>query len=289
MQYADPADIACPYCDESSVHRVDDLLDLRVKCPDCGASFKNIGLGMRTALDEWHLQMTVVAIICGLEYVLGSEIGDDVIESVATLSDLINTIDLHLEKIGKPNDSITMYVQTIARLDREKGWWYPRKEIHSEAAVQDPEEFDVDLPILDALYPDRWEPSEVTYDTRPPNMRPRPMNQIIAIHPYRHEGLWVFDDPKVDLLQEPFVSGADTIIDDMVTEIPGAEAGFTILFSADPFPGYQACFEWRREEMGGNWYYSPDLGREGWLCPALFRYFAAAPEKIYAQFKPKAG
>jgi len=26
---------------------------------------------------------------------------------------------------------------------------------------------------------------------------------------------------------------------------------------------------------------------EGWLCPALFKYFEAAPPKIYAQFKPK--
>jgi hypothetical protein len=47
-------------------------------------------------------------------------------------------------------------------------------------------------------------------------------------------------------------------------------------------------FEWRRTDLGGNWYYSRDLGIEGWLCPALFRYFEAAPERIYAQFKPKA-
>jgi hypothetical protein len=46
-------------------------------------------------------------------------------------------------------------------------------------------------------------------------------------------------------------------------------------------------FEWRREEMGGNWYYSADLDLEGWLCPALFCYFETAPEKIFAQFKPK--
>jgi hypothetical protein len=27
---------------------------------------------------------------------------------------------------------------------------------------------------------------------------------------------------------------------------------------------------------------------EGWLCPALFKYFDSAPKKIYAQFRPKA-
>src|SRR5262245_35790621 len=114
------------------------------------------------------------------------------------------------------------------------------------------------------------------------------MNAISAIHPYKHEGLWVFDDPKVGLVQEPFVSGADVIIDRMVQGIPGAAGGFTLLFSASPFPGHQAAFEWRREDLGGNWYYSRELDLEGWLCPALFQYFEAAPARIYAQFKPKA-
>lgn len=114
------------------------------------------------------------------------------------------------------------------------------------------------------------------------------MNAIIAIHPYKHEGLWVFDDEKVGLIQEPFVSGADTVIERMVAGIPNAEAGFTLVFSANPFPGFQAEFDWRREEMGGHWYYSADLDMEGWLCPALFKYFAGAPLKIYAQFKEKA-
>jgi uncharacterized protein DUF6717 len=115
------------------------------------------------------------------------------------------------------------------------------------------------------------------------------MNAIIAIHPYKCEGLWVFDDPKVGLVQEPFVSGADEIIERMVLEIPNAASGFTLLFSAWPFPGYQSTFEWRRADMGGNWYYSSALGIEGWLCPALFKYFESAPERIYAQFKPTAG
>ena len=113
------------------------------------------------------------------------------------------------------------------------------------------------------------------------------MNAIIAIHPYKHSGLWVFDDPKKGLVQEPFVSGADEIIERMVQGIPGAHSGFTLLFSAAPFPGHQSMLEWRRSDMGGNWYYSAELGIEGWLCPALLKYFEAAPERIYAQFKAK--
>ena len=113
------------------------------------------------------------------------------------------------------------------------------------------------------------------------------MNSIIAIHPYKNEGLWVFDNDSVGLLREPFVSGADAIIERLVEGIPNAEQGFTLLFSASAFPGYQAELEWRREDMGGNWYYSPALDIEGWLCPALFNYFMQAPKKIYVQCMPK--
>jgi hypothetical protein len=45
--------------------------------------------------------------------------------------------------------------------------------------------------------------------------------------------------------------------------------------------------EWRREADGGNWYFSSVLKMEGWLCPALFRYFAEAPKEIYVAVKPK--
>ena len=113
------------------------------------------------------------------------------------------------------------------------------------------------------------------------------MNTLIAIYPYKYEGLWVFDDAKAGLLQEPFISGADAIIDRMTANIPRAERGFRLLFSAQPFPAFNAEFEWRRQEAGGNWYHSSALDQEGWLCPALFCYFESAPKKIYAKFEAK--
>jgi len=42
------------------------------------------------------------------------------------------------------------------------------------------------------------------------------MNAINLIFPYRYEGMWVFDDARVGLDKEPFVSGADTMIDVLV-------------------------------------------------------------------------
>jgi hypothetical protein len=113
------------------------------------------------------------------------------------------------------------------------------------------------------------------------------MNTLFAIRPYKSKGMWVFDDPEVAIRQEPFVSGADAIIDRTIEEIPNAELGFTVMFSAQPFPGFQIEFEWRREEFGGNWYYCAALETEGWLCPALFKYFDSAPKNIYAQFRSK--
>jgi hypothetical protein len=111
------------------------------------------------------------------------------------------------------------------------------------------------------------------------------MNSIVAIHPYKSKGIWVFDDPAVGLVQEAFVAGADVMIERMVVGLDHPENGFTLIFSANPFPGYQAMFEWRRSEFDGNWYYNAQLDAEGWLCPALFKYFDTAPQRIYAQFK----
>jgi len=111
-----------------------------------------------------------------------------------------------------------------------------------------------------------------------------PQNSIFVIRPYKYFGTWVFDDPAAGLVREAFVSGADTIIDRFTADIPGAADGFTLTFSAQPFPGYQTKLERVREEHGGNWYRSPELGLEGWLCPALFKYFRTAPENLYAKF-----
>lgn len=113
------------------------------------------------------------------------------------------------------------------------------------------------------------------------------MNAIMVIHPYKYGGIWVFDDPDVGLIKEPFVSGADTIIDKMVEQIPDADQGVTLLFSANPFPGGRHEFTWRREEHGGNWYFSEEFNLEGWLCPALFKYFESAPPRLFAQAKTR--
>jgi hypothetical protein len=108
-------------------------------------------------------------------------------------------------------------------------------------------------------------------------------NQIMVIVPYWEAGTWVFDDPATDLVKEPFVAGVPEMIDDLVRDIAKARKGFRLLFSASPFPGYQRKLDRVRQEFEGWWYATDDPPMEGWLCPALFRYFDEAPGEIYVK------
>jgi hypothetical protein len=71
-----------------------------------------------------------------------------------------------------------------------------------------------------------------------------------VIFPYRLEGVWVFDDASAGLVREPFISGADNILDVLTEHIPEAATGFKIIFLASPFPGYTARVVWTRAEYG---------------------------------------
>jgi hypothetical protein len=111
-------------------------------------------------------------------------------------------------------------------------------------------------------------------------------NALMVIFPYQHEGTWVFDDASVDLIKEPFVFGIPEMIDDLVSGIPNAAKGFKLIFSKNPFPRYQRKMTWVREECEGNWY-TFNGKDEGWLCPALFKYFDLAPQEIYVKAESK--
>ena len=106
-------------------------------------------------------------------------------------------------------------------------------------------------------------------------------NSIFVIKPYKWEGLWVFDDANAGLVKEPFVGGADSIIDVATARIPNAHKGFL----AGYFPDAQIVLEWVREEGGGNVYRWKEKGMEGWLCPALLKYFEQPPAKLHIQVK----
>src|ERR1700732_3380224 len=113
------------------------------------------------------------------------------------------------------------------------------------------------------------------------------MNAVSVIFPYRLEGVWVFDDASAGLVREPFISGAGNLLDLLTEQIREAPTGFKIISSARPFPGYTARFVWTRAEYGGNWYRWPERKMEGWLCPALLKYFESPPKEIFVQVSAK--
>ena len=115
----------------------------------------------------------------------------------------------------------------------------------------------------------------------------RPANSIMVLMPYRHAGTWVFDDAAAGLRQEPFVAGIPEMMDAMVRDIPDADKGFRLLFSAQPFPGHTHKLIWRRGDKTGNWYFSEQYQKEGWLCPGLFKYYKDAPKEIYVKAEKK--
>jgi hypothetical protein len=78
------------------------------------------------------------------------------------------------------------------------------------------------------------------------------------------------------------------MIDDLVADIPEARSGFRLLFSSAPFPGYRRKLTRQREQFDGWWYASDELRMEGWLCPAMFRYFDEPPEEIYVKAEANA-
>lgn len=127
------------------------------------------------------------------------------------------------------------------------------------------------------------------------------MNQLGVIYPYVNNGLWVFDDPSVGLVKEPFIAGIDTMLDELTAGIKDAQNGFRLVFSAGPFPDYTMQLNWVEEDKPitkalasqgftrGNWYVNPETGMEGWLCPALLKYFDKAPKQLFVKLEEAVG
>ena len=110
-------------------------------------------------------------------------------------------------------------------------------------------------------------------------------NALLMIEPYRIGKGWAFDEPRLGLNKEPFVEGIPEMIDKLVEDVPGSERSVRLIFSQRPFPGAQLRLDRRHEQNGGNWYYCEDYQMEGWLCPALFKFFPRAP--IISMCRPR--
>jgi hypothetical protein len=116
-------------------------------------------------------------------------------------------------------------------------------------------------------------------------MKEKMSNSIMVLKPYKYIDTWVFDDESTGLVKEAFVAGVPEILEGLLAKnnipLKEAEKGFKLTFGAVAFPGHQLCAVWDREEAGGNWYKEKETGAEGWLCPALFKYFETAPAALF--------
>lgn len=117
----------------------------------------------------------------------------------------------------------------------------------------------------------------------------------MTIYPYLIGPVWVFDDEESGLKEEAFVCGMSEMISRMIESknIPNASQGFSMSFGDEPFDGVDAELNWLRADapnsiFGGNWYSGIIAGQEmqGWLCPALFCFFAAAPPRLFVRADP---
>ena len=118
------------------------------------------------------------------------------------------------------------------------------------------------------------------------------MNAINIIYPYKENNTWFFDDQHTGLKHEAFILGTSELIDVLVKKfnVPNAESGFKLTFSANPFPEFHAKVDHlTKDEYGmGNWFiYTTKLYEiEFWLCPAMYKYLNPAPKEIYVKVEP---
>ena len=111
------------------------------------------------------------------------------------------------------------------------------------------------------------------------------MNALFHIVPYKHEGLWVFDDERFGLVREPLIEGVPEMIERLTGEhgIEDPEEGFVVTFGFTSFPGYHLELDLIGPDFGGHRYRADDWGMECWLCPALLHYTPSAPDSIYVK------
>ena len=100
------------------------------------------------------------------------------------------------------------------------------------------------------------------------------------------DGLWVYDDSKFGVREQPFVFGMDLILERMVEQVEKVEDRLNLVFSSIPFPGSEFSLGFVREETEGFVYRWEEKKLQGWLSPSLRNYFHEPPPEIYLQLLP---
>lgn len=117
------------------------------------------------------------------------------------------------------------------------------------------------------------------------------MNSVNYISSYRHFGAWVFDDESRELDKEPFVEGADLLLDAM----SGRDKydyidRCSFYFASTPLPSWDVKLTFDSEDGYDGSFFLVDFPAKGvsgqgpiWLCPALLKFFTTPPESIFVK------
>ena len=106
-------------------------------------------------------------------------------------------------------------------------------------------------------------------------------NSIFIIYPEKKNNVWMFTDEKVGLNDEPFISGIPEIIDSYIGDIKK----FVLYFSSNKFPLTTTTLTKVKDEYDGAWYIDETTKMQGWLCPALLKYFKEPPQNLYVKIE----
>ena len=118
-------------------------------------------------------------------------------------------------------------------------------------------------------------------------------NDVSAISAYRDNGFWVFDDESRGLDKEPFVAGADILMDYMSGRIlDESKNSVNFYFAKRPLPDFDVKLTRHKSDGHDGTYYfvdfpgfNADKGGPIWLCPALLKFFRKAPRNIYVKIQ----
>ena len=112
------------------------------------------------------------------------------------------------------------------------------------------------------------------------------MNTLFRILIRQLDEIWVYDDASFEVKDQPFVFGADLILEKMTAQVEGVGDRLNLVFSSIPFPGSEFCLDFVREETEGFVYRWEEKNLQGWLSPSLRNYFPEPPPNIYLQLLP---
>lgn len=106
-------------------------------------------------------------------------------------------------------------------------------------------------------------------------------NEIKHLSIYRLHNTWMFDDPFLGIIAEPFVPSASEVITELTKEYYGLDTYDTDILIGEDLEQYDAEINLVNVNGGSTYKYKD---KELWLCPVLLRFFEYPPERIRVKF-----